>query len=65
MLVNLDALLPRLCQTTDKVFWLRGDEGEAPVWPFLQGLAPERKEANGSMLWRITTDTAFKTKFCS
>lgn len=65
VLVNLDALLPRLCQTTDKVFWLRGDEGEAPVWPFLQGLAPERKEANGSMLWRITTDTAFKTKFCS
>jgi 4-amino-4-deoxy-L-arabinose transferase-like glycosyltransferase len=65
VLVNLDALLPRMCQTDNRVFWLRGDENELPAWPFLQGLAPVRREDNESMLWKIKTDSAFKNKFCS
>ena len=64
VLVNKDAVLPRLCQTVDKVFWVRADVDEWPAWAFIKDVAPFVREENDSMVWKITTNQAFKSKFC-
>lgn len=64
VMVNFEDLVPRLCQTNDKVFWLRGDDWEGLRWPFLHGLAPAHRQADDGRLWRIKTDADFKSRFC-
>ena len=64
VLVNSDALLPRLCKTSDQVFWVRADADEWPAWGFIKDVQPFVREDNEAMVWKIKTDQAFKAKFC-
>lgn len=63
-LVNLEALMPRLCASENQVFWLRGDWYMSAYWPFLQKNQPFFVQPNGGTLWKVTTDAAFKLEFC-
>ncbi len=64
VMVSFTELIPRMCQTTDRGFWLRGDQWEAGRWSFLEGLAPVLQQADDGRLWRVKTDAAFKARFC-
>lgn len=64
VLVTAPELIPRLCATTDKVFWMRSDDWGPATYPFLREVAPYFAQGNGGRVWKIKTDAAFKTKVC-
>jgi 4-amino-4-deoxy-L-arabinose transferase-like glycosyltransferase len=63
-LVNLESLMPRLCATENKVFWVRGDSYMSDYWPFLKNNTPAFVQPNGGTLWKVTTHPDFKAEFC-
>ncbi|MCX7222757.1 MAG: dolichyl-phosphate-mannose--protein mannosyltransferase, partial [Burkholderiales bacterium] len=64
VLVTQPELIPRLCQTTDKIFWLRSHDWGPAAYPFLKEIEPFFTQENGSRIWKIKTDTVFKEKVC-
>lgn len=64
VLVTHPELIPRLCETTDQVFWMRSDDWGPSVYPFLRDITPFFTQSNGGRVWKILTDTAFKQKVC-
>ena len=64
VLVTFNNLIPRMCQTDNRTFWIRGDQWELGRWPFLREAEPFFKQEDDGRVWRVVTDSAFKTKFC-
>lgn len=63
-LVNIDAFIPRLCATEDKVFWIRGDRDMPLYWDILQNHPPFYVQGNGGTVWKLITNQKFKNAFC-
>ena len=64
VLVTYPELIPRLCETTDQVFWIRSDDWGPSAYPFLRDITPFFTQSNGGRIWKIFTDTVFKQKVC-
>jgi hypothetical protein len=64
VLITEHGLVPRLCETSDKVFWLRSDDWGPAAYPFLREIEPFFTQSNGGRVWKIKTDAAFKLKVC-
>jgi 4-amino-4-deoxy-L-arabinose transferase-like glycosyltransferase len=64
VLITEHALVPRLCETSDKVFWLRSDDWGPAAYPFLREIEPFFTQGNGGRVWKIKTDAVFKEKVC-
>ena len=62
--MNFSSLIPRMCETQDRVFWIRGDQWELGRWPFLREVEPFFKQLDDGRVWRVVTDAAFKAKYC-
>jgi hypothetical protein len=63
-LVNIDRFLPRLCDTDNQVFWIRGDQNIALSWPILKDRPPFFVQTNQGTTWKVVTDVDFKAQFC-
>lgn len=57
-------LVPRLCSTNDKVFWMRSDVWGPAAYTFLREAEPFFTQGNGGRVWKIKTDATFKEKVC-
>ena len=64
VLVTELELIPRLCQASDKIFWIRSHDWGPAAYPFLRGMEPFFTQGNGGRIWKIKTDTVFKEKVC-
>jgi hypothetical protein len=64
VLITEHGFVPRLCETNDKVFWVRSDAWGPAAYPFLRETEPFFTQGNGGRVWKIKTDMAFKSKVC-
>ena len=63
-LINFKEFFSRLCQSENRVFWIRGDEWVVQYLPFLVSIAPFFVQPDGGRVWKIKSDSEFKAKLC-
>ncbi|MFW8567163.1 ArnT family glycosyltransferase [Orrella sp. 11846] len=64
-LIEPAQLLPLLCQSGDRTYWLTGEPHEVNGREWLANLEPIAKKRNGQLFWKLPVEEDFRTQWCS
>jgi 4-amino-4-deoxy-L-arabinose transferase-like glycosyltransferase len=63
-LLTPDQVLPRMCTDPERTYWFFGYPHELPNWSFLQNRPTAYERVDFIHIWKVRTDTSFKSQWC-